>query len=158
VLIVSGLATIALTIALVVKIDSGRQYTFPMLFAPVGTFIRWRFSKINTKVKSFPIGTFIVNVAGSSILGILYIISQRTSILSIDCAVIAGLMNGFCGCLTTVSTFILEVTILKKKQGYTYGIGSIAAAQICVAIEFIVYVSTGGSTTSGGSAALGCQL
>jgi len=51
VLILLGLATIALTIVFIVKIDSGRQYTFPMLFAPVGTFIRERFSKINMKVE-----------------------------------------------------------------------------------------------------------
>jgi len=75
-----------------------------------------------------------------------------------NCAIIVGFMDGFCGCLTTVSTFILEVTALKKKEGYTYGMRSIAAAQICLALEFIVFVSKGGSATSGGSATLGCQL
>lgn len=62
----------------------------------------------------FPWGTLTVNLAGSFILGFLFG-AQSTLGLSHEVAVLAG--TGFCGALTTFSTFGFEtVRLLEEKS------------------------------------------
>jgi len=37
------------------------------------------------------------------------------------CQVLQGVMDGFCGCLTTVSTFVSELAGLRRSHAYRYG-------------------------------------
>jgi CrcB protein len=57
----------------------------------------------------FPWGTFTVNVFGSFVLGLLTAASHR-----IDPVIAAGLGVGFCGALTTYSTFGYETLRLTQ--------------------------------------------
>ena len=36
-------------------------------------------------------------------------------------------MDGFCGCLTTVSTWVVEIDTLKRRAAYLYGVASVGA-------------------------------
>lgn len=76
------------------------------------------------------------------ILGMAYSL-QRASISSstlgggsfIGCQVLEGIMDGFCGCLTTVSTWVLELFDLRRRHAYTYGILSVAVGLCMLVIE-----------------------
>lgn len=46
----------------------------------------------------------------------------------IACQVLQGIMDGFCGCVTTVSTWALELSDSKRIDAYIYGIFSVSIA------------------------------
>jgi fluoride exporter len=61
----------------------------------------------------FPWGTFTVNVVGSLILGVLL---GAASYLDVPSSVLAAIGTGFCGALTTYSTFGFE-TVRMAQDG-----------------------------------------
>ena len=62
----------------------------------------------------FPLGTFLVNIAGCFIIGILYGISVKHQLLTKEVQLL--LMTGFCGGFTTFSAFTLEGMVLMQEQ------------------------------------------
>jgi fluoride ion exporter CrcB/FEX len=114
---------------------------FSLIFAPVGCLARFFISlKLNGRIASFPLGTFVVNVGGTMVLGMAYSLQH----VSIDasslgggsltaCQVLQGIMDGFCGCLTTVSTWALELSDLRRRHAYFYG-GLSVAVSICALV------------------------
>lgn len=71
----------------------------------------------------FPWGTLTVNVAGSALLGFL-------TGLPADPAVTAALGAGFCGALTTYSTFSYETLRLSQDGARFYALANIAASVV----------------------------
>ncbi|PSN66546.1 hypothetical protein BS50DRAFT_495702 [Corynespora cassiicola Philippines] len=108
---------------------------FGCVFAPVGCLLRFYASvHLNTLVPSFPIGTFAVNIFGTAVLGMAFDLQHVTVGDSgtvgggrVGCQVLQGLMDGFCGALTTVSTWVLEMDGLRRGQAWIYGSTSVAA-------------------------------
>lgn len=107
---------------------------------------------LNPRVSYFPLGTFAVNIIGTGILGMCYDLQHVSGIgaapvslwgvvypqgpraslfggddgyissLIVSCQVLEGVMDGFCGCATTVSTWAAELTSLgRRKFAYIYG-------------------------------------
>lgn len=116
---------------------------FSLVFAPVGCLARFYISlKLNGRIASFPLGTFAVNVGGTMLLGMAYSL-QHAPIASsnlgggsfIGCQVLQGIMDGFCGCLTTVSTWVLELSDLRRRHAYFYGGLSVAVALCALVME-----------------------
>lgn len=126
----SWLAVIIITIR-PPNTDWRGQALFALVFAPLGCLARFYVSKwLNPRSPNFPTGTFVVNVVGTFILGVAYDL-QHVSSLSTDvvgCQVLQGVQDGFCGCLTTVSTWVAEMAVLRRKHGYIYGLLSIAVS------------------------------
>ncbi len=105
---------------------------FSIVLSALGTYIRWQLSPLNKAFKHFRLGTFIVNIFGSWVLAAVAVSIRHLGTNEQDVAhqFLIGLGTGFCGCLTTVSTFAVELTILPLKDTYTYALCSIFLAQV----------------------------
>ncbi|KAH6642064.1 CrcB-like protein-domain-containing protein [Boeremia exigua] len=106
---------------------------FACVFAPLGCLARYYASlHLNPLLSSFPLGTFACNVFGTGVLGTAYDL-QRVRIGGVvggsvvGCQVLQGVQDGFCGGLTTVSTWVLELDGLRRGRAYGYGLGSVGA-------------------------------
>ncbi|KAL2849918.1 CrcB-like protein-domain-containing protein [Aspergillus pseudoustus] len=118
-------------------------FLFSLVFAPVGCITRFYVSlKLNSRIIGFPLGTFAVNTGGTMVLGMVYSIqhsavnaSRLTIGGNIGCEVLQGIMDGFCGCLTTVSTWVLELSDLRRRHAYIYGSISVAVALCFLVLE-----------------------
>lgn len=107
---------------------------FALVFAPLGCILRFFLSiKLNRLVASFPLGIFAANILGTAVLGLAYDL-QRAPLSSaggkigggvLGCQILAGITEGFCGCLSTVSTLVAELSSMKKHHAYVYGTTSI---------------------------------
>ena len=65
---------------------------------------------------SFPVGTFIVNLAGCLLIGIFYALSEKGNLLTPAWRI--ALTTGFCGGFTTFSTFAYENMNLLRTGDY----------------------------------------
>lgn len=109
------------------------EVVFALVFAPLGCLLRFYASlKLNGIVPAFPLGTFAVNMLGCAVEGMCYDIQHvgvgimgRVGGGMIGCQILQGIMDGFCGTLTTVSTWVSEINGLKRKHGWGYAFGSI---------------------------------
>ncbi|KAI3059591.1 hypothetical protein CBS147353_10529 [Aspergillus niger] len=118
-------------------------FLFSLVFAPVGCLARFCVSlKLNNRVAGFPLGTFVVNTGGTMLLGMAFTLQHapvNPSRLDMGgltgCEVLQGIMDGFCGCLTTVSTWVLELSDLRRQQAYVYGGVSVAVALCFLVVE-----------------------
>ncbi|EHA53003.1 hypothetical protein MGG_05253 [Pyricularia oryzae 70-15] len=109
------------------------QVLFALVFAPLGCLARFYLSlALNGKLTpSFPVGTFTVNVVGTVVLAVCWDIAHAGAGGIIGCQVLQGLEDGFCGCLTTVSTWVAELVGLaakRRRDAYIYGATSVVAA------------------------------
>ena len=121
---------------------------FAVVFSPLGCLFRFYISLfLNARIPTFPLGTFTANVFGTMILGMCYDLqhvrgigggsaaSSSKSLLT-SCQVLQGIMDGFCGTLTTVSTWVAELNGLSRRQwAYFYGIASIG-----ISLGFLVII------------------
>lgn len=100
---------------------------FALVFAPIGCLLRFYVSlHLNGKVPSFPLGTFAVNIFGTAMESMFYDLQHVPLSGRVGCQVLQGLMDGFCGCLTTVSTWVLELKGLRVRHAYIYGVASVS--------------------------------
>ena len=84
----------------------------------------------------FPWGTFAVNLAGSFVLGAL-------TGLALPQPAIAFAGTGFCGALTTYSTFSYETLRLIEQKAYRYAAFNITASVLaCLGASLLGYALT----------------
>ena len=89
----------------------------------VGSVVRYLVGRMVES--SFPWGTLLVNIVGSVVIGVLVGLVSR-AVLSADMKLM--LMTGFCGGLTTFSTFANESFSMMKA-------GNVVMAAIYVAVS-----------------------
>jgi CrcB protein len=77
----------------------------------------------------WPLGTLLVNVVGSFLLGLLAALS-----LSGDALALLG--TGFCGALTTYSALAVRSVELGPRRGTAYALGTVALALAAVSLGF----------------------
>jgi CrcB protein len=68
----------------------------------------------------FPLGTFVVNILGSLLIGLFFGLSEKGNIMSPEWRIF--LTTGLCGGYTTFSTFSFESLSLLKEGNYAYAI------------------------------------
>ena len=79
----------------------------------LGTFLRYKMTASPLLFGSLPVNVLIVNIVGSFILGVFAVMSQQWSLDQKYALLIA---IGFCGSLTTMSSFALETSNLFESR------------------------------------------
>lgn len=122
----------AVAMAAVPPHDAWRgRVLFALVFAPLGCMARYYLSaQLNGRAPSFPLGTFAANVGGTAVLGMTYDLAHVPLGGVVGCQVLQGVQDGFCGCLTTVSTWVVELTTLPRRGAYVYGVASVVAGLV----------------------------
>src|SRR5437773_6356159 len=88
----------------------------------------------------FPVGTLIVNITGSFLLGVIVRIALQSDLISADARTF--LTTGFCGGYTTFSTFSYETAAMIEDREYgraaLYVVASVAISLVGVFLGFAV--------------------
>ncbi|WP_192945059.1 fluoride efflux transporter CrcB [Staphylococcus cohnii] len=91
------------------------QYLYIFIGGALGAFIRYLLSFLNT-TDGFPSGTFIANIIGAFLMGLLGSLAiqyfRNSPLLK------KGMTSGFLGALTTFSTFQFELVGILQQQAY----------------------------------------
>lgn len=104
----------------------------------IGSIARYFVSKLNLSITIFaiPIGTLIVNISGSYLIGLLTGIAFKSELLTVEWRMF--LMVGLCGGFTTFSSFTSE-NLMLLHNGQFLSIFLYTAASIILGF-FAVYL------------------
>lgn len=116
---------------------------FACVFAPLGCLLRFYLSlHLNSWRHSFPLGTFTANILGTIVEGLCYDLQHVSGLGAVvptalvGCQVLQGVMDGFCGSATTISTWVAELNgVSKRRYAYMYGVTSVV-----VALGFLIVI------------------
>ena len=93
--------------------------------ASIGAVMRWQLGvKLNALYPQLPLGTLSANLLGGYIIGLAASYNAQHPNLSPEWRLL--IMTGFCGGLTTFSTFSLEVVNLLQQGKFTWAMANIS--------------------------------
>lgn len=95
------------------------MYIFVGLGGALGSLLRYFLSTTIKSQGDFPLGTFIINVVGSFLIGLIAFYAEKNNL---DSTLVLFLKVGFCGGFTTFSTFAFEIFNLGDNQKFGTGI------------------------------------
>jgi CrcB protein len=128
--------------------------TAALLFSFPGTLTRYTLSvALNPRWELLPFGTLVSNELGTAFLALFHVLlGLRPAVSPGACAILQGLGDGYCGCLTTVSTFAAELSALTGGKRWLYGTISFVLGQVVMILIL-------GSTlwTGAASAQMSCR-
>lgn len=100
----------------------------------LGTFLRYRITESPVLFGSLQVNVLIVNVIGSFIVGLFFVMVQQWNI---DSKYVLFVAIGFCGALTTMSSFALETTnLLDNRQFGLVAINILANVGLSISAIF----------------------
>ena len=93
--------------------------------ASLGAWLRWLLGmKLNALVPTIPPGTVVANMVGGYIIGLAIAFLAASPTLSPEWRLL--IITGFCGGLTTFSTFSAETVALIQEGRLVWALGSIS--------------------------------
>lgn len=113
------------------------QAVASLLFSFPGTLSRYLLAlSMNTIMKKIPLGTMTANVVGTGLLGVFHVLQNKHShVPPHACSALQGLIDGFCGALTTISTFAVELNAMEgSRYAWIYGGTSIVLSQMLLVV------------------------
>lgn len=117
-----GLAAAAVGVGVETRHDWLRSAWISVLLGPPAAWLRWQLSRLNGAPQEegwrwFPYGTFIVNVVATAIATGMGAIQLRVQLAYWPAIVVEAVIDGFCGTLSTISTFMAEVRKTRSLPG-----------------------------------------
>jgi CrcB protein len=94
--------------------------------AALGALLRWQLGiRLNGLFPTVPPGTLVANLVGAYVIGLAIAFFTSFSAISPEWRLLV--ITGFCGGLTTFSTFSAELMILLEEGRISWALGIIAA-------------------------------
>jgi CrcB protein len=93
----------------------GIEFAFLAIGAVAGAFVRYKVAESPLIFGTLPVNILVINVVGSFILGVFSILSVLWN-LDTKYSLLAAV--GFCGSLTTMSSFALETTTMLDNRQF----------------------------------------
>jgi CrcB protein len=100
----------------------GHRVLFALVLAPPGTILRWWLARVlNTQSTRFPTsGTLAANFLATAVLAVGYLLQRIVplgqGLSPIGCQALQAVEDGFCGSLSTISTFVTELDALSSRS------------------------------------------
>lgn len=142
-----GVAATVAVVVVTITVDSSREYLFACVFAPAGCFLRFHLLKLNRPGGVFMMGTFAANTFAGAVLAVVTLVSRGTTIHTshLQHQVLAGIADGFCGALSTVSTFVVElraISAVNAWSAWVYGAVSLLVSFALMVLILGLYAWT----------------
>ncbi|WFD24511.1 hypothetical protein MEQU1_003213 [Malassezia equina] len=123
-LVMAGVLTWAGAALLCGLYTSYRDVTLAVVMAPAGALMRWQLARLNVPRNAkeprplcercaWPWGTALANLLATLLFAALVTLQRTRAHTQLTCHALDGLQNGFAGTLSTVSTLMLELTMLR---------------------------------------------
>ena len=94
--------------------------------AAFGALLRWQLgTRLNSVFPTIPPGTLVANLFGAYVIGLGIAFFATFSAISPEWRLLV--ITGFCGGLTTFSTFSAEITTLLQQGRIAWALGAVAA-------------------------------
>ena len=93
--------------------------------AVVGALLRWQLgTRLNAIFPTIPLGTLVANLFGAYVIGLAIAFFASFSALALEWRLLV--ITGFCGGLTTFSTFSAELMTLLQQGRISWALGIVA--------------------------------
>ncbi|WP_245754457.1 fluoride efflux transporter CrcB [Candidatus Accumulibacter aalborgensis] len=93
--------------------------------AAFGALLRWQLGiRLNSLFPTIPPGTLVANLIGAYVIGLAIAFFASFSAISPEWRLL--IITGFCGGLTTFSTFSAELTMLLQQGRISWALGIVA--------------------------------
>ncbi|GAA5922710.1 hypothetical protein JCM1841_001113 [Sporobolomyces salmonicolor] len=117
--------------------------TFAIVLGPPGTLLRYQFSRwLNPLNPRLPLGTLAANSLAVLVYAVTALLARHPN-SALSCAALKGLQDGFCGSLSTVSTLVLELRGLKRRDSYRYFVVTWCVSEVLLVLVLGSWVWSG---------------